>query len=216
METSATPMDLSEQDAGSELVLRGATFSGQSDTNATTLLLDVVDCELDAVDLSGIDLSGSRFKNCQFTSCVFDQCRLNDVSMTGCELSTSSLVGLQLSQARLVDCTIAASKFVSASIFRSTIDNCTFQETNLRGAKIYETSLTKVSFWSCDLQEVTFSDVTVGEQLDLRGSAIADSHGLATVHDLLVDHAQGAALASWLMAQQRIAVRDLPETDSPL
>lgn len=209
MDSAATKLDLGERNAGDEIVLRGATLSGQSESSATALLLDLVDCELSGIDLSGMDLTGSRFKNTKFVSCVFDRCRFDEVSIVGCDFTSSSFVGLQLSKSRMANCAVTGSKLVAASIFRTTLDACTFQETSMRGAKFYEVTTKGVCLWSCDLQEATFSDIVVEEQLDLRGSSIGDSHGLATVRNLLVDHTQGAALADWLLAQHRIEVSDL-------
>ena len=130
-----------------------------------------------------------EFENCDLTGAQFlDKTTMERVTFTNCKLAYSNWFDCVLGEVRFEDCHLSEARLASMT---------------LRG----------VSMVSCTLDGSTFDRVSLGASgdLDLRGSAIEDTKGLAYIRGLRVDTAQAAAIGAALLDAHGIVVDDGPD-----
>ncbi len=181
---------------------RPASYDAPLDTNNARLRsvglaqAAIVDSRWQATTVTGSDLSRASFDSSRLLDVVFDNCDLTGLQMLG--RTTLEIV------------TFSNCKLAYSNWFDVNLDRVRFVQCQLRDARFASLSVSEVQMLECDLSGASFDGLLLEEagDLDVRGSTIEATTGLAHTRGLRVDTLQAAALAAGLLEAHGIVVDD--------
>ena len=174
-----------------------------------------------AIDAEDADLGNARLRDMKLTDVHWRSTRVRDSDLTGVRWDGARLVGVVfencdltgmqvLGRSHLSDVTFTNCKLSYTNWFDVVFDQVTFLDCRIREARFASLRLRAVRMHRSDGHGSSFDRVTLeaSGDLDLRGSSIDDTTGLAEIRGLRVDTTQAAAIGAGLLAAAGITVDD--------
>ncbi|MEU6350113.1 pentapeptide repeat-containing protein [Streptomyces sp. NPDC047072] len=141
---------------------------------------------IDSVEFSGCDLSSLHWSDSKVTRAVFRDCKL-----MGASVEDVTLDDVLFENCKLDYSTITRVRAVGAVIFVQ----CSLRETTFDA-----TDLSAAAFDDCDLRLTEFNSGKY-RGLDLRGNDLSQLRGIASLKQVVINHAQTLQLAEALAAE---------------
>ncbi|MFI0219975.1 pentapeptide repeat-containing protein [Streptomyces lydicus] len=188
------------------------------------------DADLRALDLADTHLMEGRITHLTTQRTRLEKLRVDSVEFTGCDLASLQWTDSKISRTVFHDC-----KLMGAALKDVTLDNVLFEN-----CKIDYSTLTRVRatgpviFAKCSLRETTFATADLCAALiddcelrltefdggkyrglDLRGNDLSQLRGLASLKQVVIDHAQTLQLAEALAAELDVAFGENRDDKEP-
>ncbi|WP_051950657.1 pentapeptide repeat-containing protein [Actinacidiphila yeochonensis] len=174
------------------------------------------DADLRDLDLADTHLLGGRISGLTAQRTQLEKILVDSVEFSGCALASLRWTDSKVSRAVFRDCKLMGATLEDVTLDNVLFENCKFDYSTLTRVR----TAGPVIFSKCSLRETTFSAADLGAALidecdlrltefdggkyrglDLRGNDLSQLRGLASLKQVVIDHAQTLQLADALTAE---------------
>ncbi|WBB63536.1 pentapeptide repeat-containing protein [Streptomyces sp. WMMC500] len=186
------------------------------------------DADLRDLDLADTHLMDGRITGLNVQRTRLERLRVDSVEFTRCGLSSLQWSESKISRTVFRDCRLMGAALEDVTLDNVLFENCKFDYSTFARIR----AIGPVIFARCSLRETTFAAADLGAALiddcdlrltefdggkhrglDLRGNDLAQLRGLASLKQIVIDHAQILQLAEALATELHVTFGEDPDDE---
>ncbi len=167
-----------------------------------------VRCTLQRVRLTAADLRGATLIDVTLEDCELSGVGLHEATLTRVAIRAGRAVGADLSNASLGHVRVVDVRFDDVNLRFASLEHVVMEDTSLVEADATEATFQAVALHRCDLTRLELGKVKVEGRLDLRGSRLEGTRGVAALRKVRIGTDQVVPYAVRVFAETEVVIDD--------